>query len=292
MKNLGESLHTYDLILVDTLNLATISFYAKSTLSYEGRKTGMVFGVLQAVEGLRRRYPEAKICFLWEGFNSIRKSRHPFYKSQRRQKDDSYSSSLRDLEEMIGYLDVHQARHTGLEADDLAGYFCQKYACTDKRILLVSNDRDWWGFVRENVAIFMHNEEFTMQDLYNELNFPPSKMPLLKVLRGDPSDNVGGVSRFPSKLAVEMVKRSDGISDFIPVLTEIAQSKTELKWLDVLKSEWHIVERNADLVLFHPEWIQQDCLKLIKPNVDEVKLRAFLTSRGVFSLIPKFCPNT
>jgi 5'-3' exonuclease len=81
MKKISSPFPTYDYIFVDTMNLASISYFAQTRLSWNGKPTGMLFGVLRQILFLKKKYPEAKIIFLWEGYNSIRKSKYTFYKS-------------------------------------------------------------------------------------------------------------------------------------------------------------------------------------------------------------------
>lgn len=290
MKSMCTDLPDYDLIFVDAMNQASISFYAKRNLSYNGRPTGMVYGVLQQLVALRRRYPTAKICFLWEGHASVRKAKYAVYKSQRKPKESDFMLSVHDLEAAIQHVGVYQARHVGLEADDLAAYYCNKYK--ESKILLVSNDRDWWGCVRPGISVFMKNEEYTYEDLMAELQFPPNKISLLKVLRGDSSDGVQGIPRFPTVLALRLAKLCDSVDDFIPTLEKTAATDSERKWLEVLKSSRDVLTRNAELLQYHPEWIREADLTLTKPAFNPVELSKLMTELGLFSLLPKFCLAT
>jgi 5'-3' exonuclease len=276
MKKISSPFPTYDYIFVDTMNLASISYFAQTRLSWNGKPTGMLFGVLRQILFLKKKYPEAKIIFLWEGYNSIRKSKYPFYKSKRHAKDNSFLESLDDVKMVLPWLGVYQCVHAGVEADDLAGYFCEKYL--GKKILLVSNDRDWWAFVADNrTSVLFKNEEHTIGDLETILGFAPSKIVLFKILKGDPSDNVGGIPRFNTEEAVRIVQQSRNIEDF----TTYASGK----WKDTIILNQDIIHRNHDLLSFHMDWINNDRLIIVKPIKADDELKKLLTERGMQSTL-------
>lgn len=277
------SCDSYDLILYDAMNCLTIAFFSKP-LSYEGIPTGMQFGILKQIASLRRKYPKAKHVFLWEGFNSLRKAKHPSYKSNRRDKNDAFIASLEDIKSVLSLFDVTQVSHAGIEADDLAAFYCKKHQ--SKRILLVSNDRDWYSYVdRDSISIYSRNEEWSRTQLEMTCGFPPEKMALFKILRGDPSDKISPIPRFPDALAIRMAKSCTSYKDF----RSFAFEPSELKWKQVLEDSWQsIVEVNADLVLFHPEWIDPSRLLVTPPSVDKAKAIRYLNDRGMVSLLHLF----
>lgn len=272
-----DTIEDFDLILVDTLNVASIAFYSKQMLSYNGKPTGMVYGTLNQIKILKRRFPTASIVFLWEGFNSIRKVRHPFYKAQRKPRNDVFLDSLNDLRTCLAWTGVWQVQHAGVEADDLACFYCRKPNNIDKRILLVSNDYDWWGFVtRPTIGVWKKNSLYTQGDMIAELGYDPAKLPLFKVLHGDASDNIRGIEKLTSAQAVEIVKRVDNLDAL-------------LAWDNAaIQAQRDIVLRNAELILFHPEWIQKEHLQVTKPISDPQSMQVFLEERGMKSLYSCF----
>lgn len=283
MKTLDD-LPNYDVILFDTMNLAAIQYYSKLQLSYKGKPTGMLFGVVQAVHSLHRMYPSAKMIFLWEGYKSLRKSRCAEYKANREKKDNGFKNSLKDVKTALSLLPVEEVTHSGLEADDLAGYFCKHLK--DKRILLVSNDRDWWEFVEEGrVDVYSRNAIHTYSDLQVKLGFPPERIGMWKILKGDESDNVAGIPRFPSQLALDLVRSCTSYKQFL----EYPFKQSQLKWKNELQLCWDsVVERNAMLILYHPEWVVKKHLIQVKNGYKKRELLNFLRSRGMNSLVKKF----
>ena len=277
-----EELKEYTHIYVDTLNMASIEFYSKRTLEFEGRLTGMLYGGLRRVRWLQKQYPTAQLTFLWEGRSSIRKQKSSLYKANRTQKADPFLESLSDLKLALNLLrGVYHASHVGLEADDLAGYFCSTVP-SDARILLVSGDRDWWQFARENVDFLVRQEIYTSFDLEVRLGYLPQRIGLFKVLRGDASDGVPpAVARFPTTLATFLVQNVSTVDELFSITHVPAKY---VKWMERLRAAEEQVRANAELVLYQPDWVDVDRLEVVPSEGDTKRLQELLRCRGITSL--------
>ena len=74
----------YKKILVDAMNMVYIHYYGQANLSYNGRPTGMLYGIARAVTKLQKENTGAEIIFLWEGTNNRRKMMDSSYKDHLR----------------------------------------------------------------------------------------------------------------------------------------------------------------------------------------------------------------
>jgi len=278
-KNLGEELskHAYDVILVDAMNVSAIHFHSKQMLSYKGKPTGMLYGVMRLVRTLKDTYPLIPIVFLWEGKKSLRKAMYPEYKGNRLlKKDRGFAESLADVSYALPLSGVIQISHLGLEADDLAGYYSTRY----DRALLVSNDKDWWQFAEPGkVDVMIKTEVFTYEKLQVRLGYPPEKIPLLKILKGDSSDNVSGIPRFPMKLAMQVLDKANTSADLISVVDSLSA-----KWGKVLHDSSDLLKRNSDLISYHERWVRPKEIVTLPPESNASVLSRFLRSRGIKSL--------
>lgn len=290
LEEIDKSFVAYDYILIDGLNLMSIQYYAKAVLSYEGTKTGMLFGVTSVLLKLMARWPKTQIIFLWEGFNSIRKSLDPNYKANRVKKEDQFSLSIKDTTKAINYLGITQMVHQGLEADDLAGWFVSEHKKSN--ILLVSNDRDWWQFLRSDtekksrVDACIKNEIFTYETAESALGYPPSSIWLFKSLTGDQSDNIVGIRSIPHDLCAQICRKVHhdvGLVD----LHSFSYEKKYLHWKKTIEESWPLIEQNSRLIKFHPEWINSKALSTITPKQDKAALLQLLADRGIMSLNEK-----
>jgi DNA polymerase-1 len=277
-KNLSEELkkHSYDMILVDAMNISSIQFYSKKMLSYKGRPTGMLYGVMRLVKTLRNISPKTKIVFLWEGTQSKRKALYSDYKSNRGPKNTEFIDSLRDVQHALSFTGIDQISHVGVEADDLAGYFAKR----SKRALLVSNDKDWYQFVRPGeVDILIGVEIVTYEDLQVKLGYPPERIGFHKLLKGDSSDNVPGIPRFPSKLALQVVQECDDPQYIVATIDRLNP-----KWGKIILDYGDIFSRNMELLVYHDSWIHKSMIEVQTSEEDYNALEKFLKSRGITSL--------
>jgi DNA polymerase I len=272
----------YNVILVDAMNVSAIHFHSKKMLSYRGKPTGMLYGVMRQVKSLQDLYPGVPIFFLWEGRKSRRKASEPSYKNNRHWKrDQGFVDSIDDVHRALSLAGIRQVNHEGLEADDLAGYYSKRL----RPCLLVSNDKDWWQFSAPSEAsggvdVMVKNEVFTYDKLTSRLGYPPSKIPLMKLLKGDSSDNIPGIPRFPSKLALQVVKASEEAGQLF--------SATDLlspRWGKVMLDNKAQLSKSVSLIVYHDNWVNESHVRDVVPaRRDPKALVKFLLSRGIKSL--------
>jgi len=237
---------TYDEIYIDGFNLLVRSFHGMQHLEYEGLKTGMLYGIARFFDTYRKSNPHADIIFLWEGKNSWRKTKYPFYKAKRklRSTDNGFRDSVDRVKELLPLMGIRQEWVDTMEADDLAAYHCRLTNISGKKVLMASTDEDWYVCSRSNVDILYRSGIKNMLKVHEELGFPGSKISLFKSIKGCTSDEVSGVPRFPTKLAVYLVNTCNVVGEFVGALRQ----RGEYTWSDRLEKHMWIVERNADIV--------------------------------------------
>ena len=278
MKSLSDLL-SYKEVYVDGMNLAARSFHGMKGLSYKGKPTGMLYGVVRLV--LDYIGPNRKIVFLWEGRGSIRKQKDKDYKSKRiplGDRDDGFLDSLATVKAILPALGVDQVRCDGLEADDLAYYYA---SVGNHPILLVSNDSDWLAFASGSprVDVLSGSLLLTERMVREKEGLSGLKLTELKILKGDPSDNVSGIPRLPTKLAQRMVAESEG--DFYTFLKSIG----EHKWAKVLEDNQDVLVRN--MLLTMPLPIQGEGLKVTHGARDKGIASQILKEHGMELFVSK-----
>jgi len=131
-----------------------------------------------------------------------------------------------------------------MEADDLAAHHCKFTSIAGKKILMASTDEDWYICSRSNVDILYRSGIKNMLKIHEELGFPGSRITLFKSIKGCSSDEVSGVPRFPTKLAIFLVNRCNIVSEFVAALRQVG----EYTWSDRLEKHMWLVKRNEDIV--------------------------------------------
>lgn len=269
-----SDLPSYDVLLVDTMNVAMSQFYFRSNFQYQGYATGMLYGVVKEIRRLQRLYPSAKVMFLWEGFNSIRKEYFPDYKANRvkREPIPGLNQSLNDLKVAIPLLGGWQVTHRQLEADDLAAYYSKQF----NSALLLSNDTDWWQFLRPGeVDVEYKGELNTWERLEAQLGYRPDRTAIAKIIRGDSGDNIrAGLPRLPKALLMEVLHECDSYEQIYTC------SALPPKWKALADSNRERLEKNAFLINSHESTVLEKDLSVVEPARDAPKLSALLEARG------------
>ena len=148
----------------------------------------------------------------------------------------------------------------------------------------MSNDKDWYQYMREGeVDIFVKNTVHTYKSVQLRLGYPPEHVVIYKILKGDSSDNIPGITGFPEVLALAMAKSVQNYKDLLTFNFPYSMRK----WRVILKQRWSIVERNAMLIQFNPEWIEKALFTVTKRTGDKKKLVQLLRERGVNSIANK-----
>lgn len=288
MKNLLHRL-TYDLIVVDTMNLAHRSHYGMKALSHNGKPTGMLYGIGRLVDDMQRLYPDARIVFLWEGLNSKRQSLFSDYKGNRKAKDTDFGAALAQIPRLLLAAGVDQMYHIGLEADDMAGYLVENLE-ESERALLVSMDEDWFQYLRPDTVDIQRKKAVieTYEDIRSKLGFPPERMGIYKILKGDKSDNISGIYRFPAPVAKALAFRCSDYTELKTFPLTKVNPKWE-RWQKAIRDQWDdVIEKNAQLILWNEEWIREDDIVLIEGAYDSELLKELLLYHGMENLAKSF----
>jgi len=273
----------YNLILIDAMNYAYISYYGRKNLSWKGKPTGMIFGVMSLYFKLRLRYPRARIIFIWEGTRNRRKDISEDYKSGRTKKTDDFKESLKEIRLALKKVDVDQMWHVGLEADDLAGYLTTQ-AKDKEKVLLISNDEDWMQYMKPNVDLYRKGMAESYEDIKTILGFPPEKMGMWKMLKSDTSDGVKGIKRMPSDVAVCLITNCSNYRQLKKYNLKKHNPSWE-SWTKKIQDEWPRLEKNAELLLYHSDWIREEDIMCVHGKIlPKTALKRFLNSYGMTSL--------
>jgi len=280
----------YSLILVDSMNMAGRMDWID--LSFDGHRTGMLYGFAKFVLETKVKWPGARIIFLWEGSNQWRRRKYPFYKAKRNRGGDpgAFFSRVNAVRKFLTHLPVDQATVEGFEADDLAGWFVNS---EPGRILLVSKDQDWWQFVtRDNVEVQYANQLKTRKDITADLGYAPETMGVYKALKGDASDNIPGVERFPSKLArmiaVHTARNGGGPQEVVDAAVAYCEETGNHNWARRLDNSLDVVTANMELTVCDPSHIDPSDIEWVEGRPDETAAINALLRNGMENLSERY----
>lgn len=203
-----------NVLLVDGDNLLTIGFHGLKNHYYKGNHIG---GLYHFINTLRRSFDAFqldKICVLWDGKDgslSRRKIYH-LYKENRRERIrseeevHSYRSQRARIKQYLEELYVRQGEFEYCEADDCIAHYSQTSPKEKKTIY--SSDRDLMQLVNENVALYnpSHQKVYKPNDIveYDKEKIIVENVKLVKILCGDPSDNIYGIRNLGLKTLISL----------------------------------------------------------------------------------------
>ncbi len=204
-------------LLIDGNYLLQRSFHGAKNLYTEnfGMISGL-YGFMTMTRKLIKDYTTTKCIIFWDG-QSSGSQRHqlmPEYKANRKNKSwyekiemsDSEIKKEQEKEESIlkqrkrvqAYAEelfIRQIEIDEIEADDLIATYCIEYNNLEL-IHIFTNDRDFAQLLDLNITIIFANidEPVTKENFYKHFGYIYQNALPLKILCGDISDNVSGIS--------------------------------------------------------------------------------------------------
>ena len=142
--------------------------------------------------------PSACVVGFDDPIRSVRRDRHPGYKSARPPKEDALVDLLDELPGLLRQLGICVAVPAGLEADDVLGSAAALARRRGVAAALATGDQDAFALVAPTVQVFYlvtggRMEQVSPSWLRARYGVGPAAYPAFAALRGDASDCLAGV---------------------------------------------------------------------------------------------------
>jgi len=221
-------------LLVDGDNLLTIGFFGVKNYFYKGSHIGGIYHFINTLRKSFETYHLDKIVVFWDGENGYqsRKKIYHQYKENRRERIkseeelNSYSYQRNRIKQYLEELYVRQGEFEFCETDDCIAFYTQN-SPSEKKIVY-SSDGDLTQLVSEQTNIFnpSHGKLYKSGDTikYEHEEILIENVKLIKMLCGDPSDNISGIKGMGIKRLLTLFPE---IKNKVLTLEEII-SKTNL----------------------------------------------------------------
>lgn len=198
-------------IIIDSNGLAHREAHKLDNLSWDEKKTGVIFGFLREILRLSKAYKTDKFIFCWDSQLSLRKEVYPDYKGNRKKNklDPSIYTQFDTLRMEvlyeIGFNNIFIQE--GYESDDLIAWIVIHYA--DDKFVIVTSDNDMYQLLFENeIHIYgLHTKkEFTERDFAIKYGILPNNWVDVKSIAGCKTDNVQGIAGVAVLTAIKYLK--------------------------------------------------------------------------------------
>ena len=236
-------------LLVDGNNLVKIGFHGVKDYYHNGKHIGALWHFVNTIRRFIDEQNFDKVVVMWDGDDnsSARKLIYPQYKEQRRDRDNEYKldSFTEQKERIKQYLEdcyVRQINVDNNEADDLIAYYCQ--ISDNEQKTIYSGDKDLTQLISDKVSVYYPRTKETYQlgskikcDIYE---FPHQNIKTYKILSGDKSDNIDGISGLGEKTLIkffpELLEKPVTITDILQKAENLLKENKNNKTLQNLIS--------------------------------------------------------
>ena len=236
------------LIILDSNSIIHRAFHALPPLTTKkGEIVNAVYGFLlvflKAVKEFKPNYIAA--CFDFPA-PTFRHKKFKKYKAKRPKAPDELYEQIPKVKQVLKAFDVKVLEKEGFEADDIIGTISKKFP--EKQILpevetiILSGDLDILQLVDKHTKVYLLKrgvkntvlyDEDLVRERYEGLSF--DQLIDLRALRGDPSDNIPGITGIGEKTAIKLLKEFTTLENLYKHLEgrtkESAQIKPRIKEL-------------------------------------------------------------
>jgi len=232
-------------LLVDGDNLLTIGFYGLKNHFYKGKHIGAIYHFVNTLRRSFETYHLDKIVVFWDGENGS-DSRRKFYsqykenrKSRLRSDEEinSYQYQKQRVKQYLEEIFVRQGEFEFCEADDCIAFYTQNSPNENK--IIYSGDGDLTQLVSERTQIYnpSHQKIYKKNDtiVYNHEEILIENVTLVKMLCGDPSDNIAGIKNMGIKRLITLFPEIKNL----PLTLEDIRNKTNILFEED-KNNWLI----------------------------------------------------
>ena len=288
------------ILVIDAMNMLIRSFSLLKAMSPTGHHIGGLVGFLRSLGYVTRIFDPTRVIIVWDGKGGSgnRQNIDPNYKAHRANTRIThwglYDTKEEEPEALIGqlfrtkdYLEclpVQQIMMEKLEADDIIAYLAQQAVKTDKKMTIISSDKDFLQLVNKNIEVYapVKKKTFTADNIKDELKVIPENYNIVKALLGDNSDGLRGIKGLGIKTIVaefpDVVNKPNTELDYV---FQVCEEKLEGKKIfSKIIHEWDRVETNYKLMDLHESVLddkeKNTILNIVKEDIPDLQAGAFL----------------
>jgi DNA polymerase-1 len=286
-------------LIVDGLNAFLRSFTMINHINPNGQHIGGLTGFLKSVGYAIKMLNPTKVVIVFDGVggSNARRNLFPDYKANRnanrmtnysifQSKEEETESINNQMQRLILYLKclpVSVVSIEGLEADDIIGYLTHKLENfgETKEINIMSADQDFLQLVSEKTSVYSPTKKriFKPKDVLAEYGVSATNYINYKILLGDKSDNVPGVSGLGPVKLVKLFPELTGENKVTleSIITKSAELINENKlYLSVVERR-HQLFINQQLMNLEGDFLSPDNRLLVKQAFsDSYELNKYL----------------
>ncbi|MGB7894372.1 MAG: DNA polymerase I [Microcoleus sp.] len=290
-------------ILVDGHSLAFRSYFAFAKSRDGGLRTttgiptSVCFGFLKSLlEVMAAHDPQYMAIAFDLATPTFRHEADETYKAGRAETPEDFIPDIKNLQELLSYLNLPAITAPGYEADDVLGTLANKASAAGYQVKILTGDRDLFQLVETEKQISVlylstdelrrsgkgKSQEYGPEAVKAKLGILPQQVIDYKALCGDKSDNIPGVKGIGDKTALQLLEAYNSLDGIYAAIDEI-KGATKKKLEEGKEAAYHS-QRMATIVQDVPLEINLEDCKLIGfdesaliPMLEKLEFKTFLS---------------
>ncbi|MEG4117651.1 DNA polymerase I [Microcoleus sp. N9_B2] len=289
-------------ILVDGHSLAFRSYFAFAKSRDGGLRTttgiptSVCFGFLKSLlEVMAAHDPQYMAIAFDLATPTFRHEADETYKAGRAETPEDFIPDIKNLQELLTYLNLPAITAPGYEADDVLGTLANKASAAGYQVKILTGDRDLFQLVETEKQISVlylstdelrrsgkgKSQEYGPEEVKAKLGILPEQVIDYKSLCGDKSDNIPGVKGIGDKTALQLLEAYNSLDGIYAAIDEI-KGATKKKLEEGKEAAYHS-QRMATIVQDVPLEINLEDCQLIGfdesaliPMLEKLEFKTFL----------------
>lgn len=204
------------LLLIDFNNVLYAHYFTKQLTNSKGQHVQGIVGFMHRLKNLRDMFNPDYIVIARDLSRSktFRRELYPAYKSTRKPTDNDAIFQVNETIRLLSLMGYPILAHEKYEADDIIGMCSALGTDLDMDVIIVSGDRDIYQLINDNTCVWSFRKEEIIDKHYMMEHYmlKPNQWVDLKILQGDPSDNIPGIPGIGNKTALELMRAFGSIS--------------------------------------------------------------------------------
>lgn len=219
-------------LAIDFNNLVFASFYTQALTNTRGMNVNAIKGFFSKLKVLRETFDPANIVLASDlsRARTFRRKLYAGYKAQRKPSDPSVIEQMKYVNQICALLGYQNLNNELYEADDILGMISRYCEDHNMDTIIVSSDRDLYQLITDHTFIMSPRGNSLIDKDYLRDNYrlTPEQWVDLKILQGDPSDNIPGIRGIGPKTALELMNEYGSVNEIYHHLNEIKPKIREL----------------------------------------------------------------
>ncbi len=260
-------------LIIDGLNTFIRSWSTAPNLNENGDHIGGIVGTLKSIGYAIRTLNPTRVIVVFDGKggSQSRKDIYSGYKSERgknkikmrlnraasvemnpEEESASMKRQMLGLGELLSALPVSIMIYDGIEADDVIAYIATQLKQENEKVIIMSTDKDFLQLVNKDVSVYSPSKKkvYNIDEVKEEFGIHPHNFINFRMIDGDKSDNVEGISGLGLKTIIKSfpILAEEETQTTESLLEYIKEQPKKTKAHDLFENNLEILKRNRKLM--------------------------------------------